>query len=72
MSAPGDGGSREAPPDRGATAAAHADTVFRRLRVRVPLMALAMLALLSALAGDWRVSDGRCPSPLLSWPSTAR
>ena len=50
MSAPGDGGSREAPPDRGAAAAAHS-AVLRRLRVRVPLMALGMLALLSALAG---------------------
>ena len=51
MSAPGDGGSREAPPDRGAAAAAHSAAVVRRLRVRLPLMALAMLALLSALAG---------------------
>ena len=50
MSAAGDGGSREAPPDRGAAAAAHS-AVLRRLRVRVPLMALGMLALLSALAG---------------------
>jgi len=50
VSAPGDGGSREAPPDRGAAAAAHS-AVLRRLRVRVPLMALGMLALLSALAG---------------------
>ena len=51
MSAPGDGGSREAPPDRGAAAAAHSAAVLRRLRIRLPLMALAMLALLSALAG---------------------
>ena len=51
MSAPGDGGSREAPPDRGAAAAAHSAAVLRRLRVRLPIMALAMLALLSALAG---------------------
>ena len=50
MSAPGDGGSREAPPDRAPAAAAHA-AVVRRLRVRVPLMALGMLALLSGLAG---------------------
>jgi len=51
VSAPGDGGSREAPPDRGAAAAAHSAAVLRRLRIRLPLMALAMLALLSALAG---------------------
>jgi uncharacterized membrane protein len=51
VSSRADGGSREAPPDRGAPAAAHADAVRRRQRVRVPLMALGMLALLSALAG---------------------
>jgi hypothetical protein len=50
VSAAGDGGSREAPPDRAPAAAAHA-AVVRRLRVRVPLMALGMLALLSGLAG---------------------
>jgi hypothetical protein len=46
-----DGGSREAPPDRGAAPAAQPDAVRRRLRVRLHLMALGMLALLSALAG---------------------
>ena len=46
MSAPGAGGSREAPPDRGAAAA-----VLGACCVRVPIMALGMLALVSALAG---------------------
>ena len=51
MSSPAELGRRNAPADRGATAAAHGDVMGRRQHARVPLMAPGMLSPVAALAG---------------------